>query len=669
MRDEDWRGKSKVGTPETFQAAVLSYVAYQGKTKSLGWHGIPAARQLPEEKAETFRVKLSQGKSLNEDELSSLRQSFWLEDLQEVVFDEVKLGGMSLESREDLALKLWSALFVQPFSPPNFKKKLTEIGQTGAEIDGDGKEAGLSRDGVWRSNDVHCMLFAKVWEPVNGFDSDRVWVAVRGTENKARALSSGTMTFLRDYAADLYRNFAKSWRKDYHEAYMALGDAISEMPENQRPKEIVHCGHSFGGAMATEAFMQGSDRMERLGVKSSAITFGSPGSGEMGVATAAVALGGLGAFAAIGAARWAIDAVGLGGVKGGLHKELSGAGLLARQVFNAAFGALAWMTTTGPLWMLNAASQTVSNKIDAWRTGKREFDRAGYLGFRTDSASKRALEDGRLTHFKHVGDAVAAVGDVSGFGTAGEDVYMRPSIRGSLNPVAEHAMGLYAKSAIDRMVSTGFGNDPALTAYMGCLAAVDQMVAQQAKLHAQSKLDGTEMHFVRQQLRSSTYRDEQEAPDWARKNLARVNGAISRQKKLIETNSEDLRRRREAASHPGPLVFRALGKEGADLSGFQKIVACEGSALQRATEMIAKCGGKTHFSTSNDQFYDPAEMAARLEEKKVALRGELADFSLKIKADGTGISESLRRLRNRKESAGSAPPDPEVSSVKSVKLA
>lgn len=674
MRDEDWKGRSMVGDPMGIPAAMLSDISYQYKSKALGWHGIPKSRRLPEDQQERLREKMAQDKDLGKEDISLLRQAYWLDDLQLAVMNEIKNGGPDRDARAEMARKLWVALYARPYEPEGLAERLEAKGQKGAEIDGDGKAAGLSRSGIWRADDVHCMMLAEVWDPIDGFDSGKVWVATRGTENKARAMTSGAVTFFKDYVGDLYRNFAKSWRANYKDAYDALADGIEAMPEGKRPKEIWHVGHSFGGAMATESVMQGSDRMAALGVESRAYTFGSPGSGQMGLGTAAVAGAGLISFAAIGLAKWARDALGMGKPEGGMSKESSGLSLLARQGFDAAFGALSWITTTGPLWMLDTVSQTISNKIDAWRTGKKEFDQVGWAGFRTESAERRADEAGRMTHLAHRRDIVAAVRSSSGFWKAGEVAYAETAHAASLSPTADHAMSRYAKTAVDLAMQSGNETHPYLKSLRACERAVGKMMELQAAMHEKAKVGGREMEFLRGQLRSSIYRDEQEAPEWVREGIATVDREISRELRMKAITG----RRPKAPAPEERMFFKPIGAHD-DLPGFRKVVVSETKALGLAQKLIRECQGKAHPSTANDSSWakeceapeaSAPKLGAReeLEEMVAAKKERLSSLVAEVAAKVDPIEErllgNLAKRRGLRLVAELAPEEPKAAGAK-----
>lgn len=601
-------------SPDLLPAALLSEAAYQGKTKALGWAGIPAQRRLESWEAELLREGLADGLPPTREQIARLRESFWLDDLQETVSREIKGGGMDREGREALARQLWVALFARPYGPKTLGDRLEERGQaTSSEWD----EAGLSRPGVWRDDEVHCSLFAKVWTPESGFHPDRVWVAIRGTEMGARALGT-TLGTAGDYM-DLYRNFPKAWRASYKGASDALAASIAEQPERMRPKEVICVGHSFGGAMAQEAVLQGGGEFERLGAKPRAITFGNPGTGEMGIVTGVAAALGIAAFAMIGLGKWARDRLGLGKASGGMARVSEGWSLKAREAFVGVCGALAQVSKIGPWGELNAQSQMAWNLRDGMILGS-EFGgwRSGWVGFRDEEGRRRANEPGAMAHVANRRDLVPAIGDASGFDFPGERIFAEPGAAASANPVADHAMGLYAKTAQDLLVAGGQGDHPWMRSLEGCRRAVDGMLEIQARLHADAVSSGMEMAFIREQLRSSRYADEREAPRHLRSGLAKAERNIAKPRTALLEHI----RRGGSDVHIGGIsqemadaISLGRGKE------FCMLVHQDATAMIKAKELSR---GAAHFCAANEEeeagAANPGKPSAALAEEMAWLR-------------------------------------------------
>lgn len=533
-------------SPDLLPAALLSEMAYMESSKALGWYGVPWSRRLPAWKEEALREDLADGLEIAPSRIEELRRAFWLDDLQEAVSREIERGGRDEAARERLARRLWVALYARGYKPRDLEESLERRGESASSREG---APGMSRRGVWRSREVHCALFAKVWDREAGFADERVWVAYRGTDLSAKP--SGA---LGDYL-DLYRNFPKAWRAHYRSSHEAFGEAMGRLPERMRPKEAIFVGHSLGGAMAQEALLQGGGQIERWGGRARAITFGSPGTGEMGAATACAAGLGALAFGLAGLGKWARDRLGLGGERGGLARESEGVSASIRRSFALACAIVARATKIGPLGRANALSQAAWNAGDAERFGE-EFGGEGWVGFRSPEGVERASRPGVIEQIAHRRDLVPAIGEASGFDFYGTRRLVEPPVAASANPAADHAMSLYAASAMDLLVRAGRGGHPWMRALAGCRRMVDGMLEIQASLREQAARAGREAEFLREQLRSSRYGDEREAGSAARERA----GELRAFPKLVRDLIAAERRARDLEQGPGHFDLEAANE-------------------------------------------------------------------------------------------------------------
>lgn len=530
--------------PEALVAALLSEASYVGKTKAFGWNGIANELSVHPDEAERMRQALASGEHLSPEQAERLRESFWRDDLMMLTAKEIEAQADLPDDREELARRLWVALYTQPARLPQADDHLwmavkkneasgnkirnPALGPMG-EVSPD---VGFTRPGVFRATDVHCMLFAKVWTPQEGFgDGNKtLWIAARGTENGARALQNPVKTFLMDYAFKAYRNFAKAYKSRYKDAVDAALTATDTLPEHMRPAKVILCGHSLGGSEAIEALIQGKGAFQKRSLATEGYTFGSPGTGAVGALSAAGAVPIAATLGLFHAAAVLMDRIpGLRPAAGLMAQKASGLQDFSRLARVAGAKMLHALGRLPVINLINRASQVAANVVDAtsewnYRAPTESLNKGmfglGWVGFREPGAEAWAEKSGGMTHYAHRRDFVRLVGECAGFDLPGK-TQLIDARQAAGGPVKEHSCSMYVNSMQDLLTRENEASHPWMQSLVGCRDAVNQMMQKHAQLHKRAIEAGVEEQFIQQQLKSSTTYDENEASSWIRRRLAR----------------------------------------------------------------------------------------------------------------------------------------------------
>lgn len=440
---ERWRKNAAI---EIFIAAMLSEAAYREGEKALGWADVPMDRRLDSETEEQARQLLSQGSQLPSPLRESIFLAFWPEDMESCARKELAESAICEASRDRLARRLWVALFAKPYLPEGLRASLEN------KADGEKSlELSIQREGVLSGGDLHATILAEVWDPESGFNGQVIWAASRGSEIKSLARERRFLEMAKEYAGNWYLDFPKSWEVTRKSAHAALSMAFGEMPEEARPSEIVHVGHSFGGAMAAEAVLQGAELMEASGVRARAITFGSPGSGSVGVVAVR--------DAAIGLLEKATMATGSALAK---TSQALPQGRLENFLFLAG------------LKLKNPALTPFVEKL------------RGKLGANEPNATPTvpllAEQARRVLHLAHRGDVVRSLGESGGYAFPGETIWMEPAGE-------THAASGYAKSAERLIDNSGARAHPLRVALQECRNTIDSLLKEMFDLPATAPID------------------------------------------------------------------------------------------------------------------------------------------------------------------------------------
>lgn len=538
------RVESERVKPEALVAALLSEASYVGKTKAFGWNGISTELGIKPEEAEAMRSRLASGEHLSMEQAERLREAFWRDDLMMLTAEEIEQQADLPEKREELARRLWVALYTEPANIPkpddhlwaavkkneasNNKIRNPALGPMG-EI---APDVGFTRPGVFRATDVHCLLFAKVWTPQEGFGEGNktLWIAARGTENNARALQNPVKTFLMDYVFKAYRNFAKTYKARYKDAVDAALMGTDTLPASQRPAKVVLCGHSLGGSEAIEALIQGKGAFQKRSLATEGYTFGSPGTGRVGALSVAgsvpiAALQGL-----FHAGALLLERIpGLRPTPGLMAQKASGLQDFSRLARVAGAKILHGLGRLPLINLINRASQVSANVVDAtsewnYRAPVESLNKGmfglGWVGFREPGAEEWAERSGNMTHYAHRRDFVRLVGECAGFDLPGK-TQLIDARKAAGGMIAEHSCSMYVNSMQDLLTRENEASHPWMQSLAGCRDAVNKMMQRQAYLHKRAIEAGVEEQFIQQQLKSSATYDENEASSWIRQRLAR----------------------------------------------------------------------------------------------------------------------------------------------------
>lgn len=543
--------KGERTSPHALVAALLSEASYVGKSKAFGWSGIGQERLLANEAAEEMRRTLASGGALDEAQAKALRESFWRDDLMMLTMDEIEARADLPERREELARRLWVALYSRPAIDALLDKGLAGASRangasenrdraTTANKDPLHADVRFSRPGVFRATDVHCAIYASVWTPEKGFGEANadVWIAFRGTENNAKALQSPVKTFFMDYAFKAYRSFAKTYRARYKDSVDAFLTATDHRPKAERPKRIIFVGHSLGGSEAIEGIIQGRADFAKRGIKTEGYTFGSPGTGAVGALSVAASVPFAAAAGLAHAARVAWELIpGNAPQEGLLAKKADGLQNFARLARVYASKMANIITKAPGVNGANRLSQIAGNLMDSlgswrlshpWRSINHGMLGIGAKTFSTGADADWAEASGGMVHYAHRRDFVRVVGECSGFSLPGR-TQLIDTCQAAGGPVKEHSCSMYVSSIQSLLIRENEGAHPWVQGLVGCRLAVNEMLAQQAILHRNAIVSGQERGFIDGELQSSVSTDQNEAALWVRERLALQNAALASQ--------------------------------------------------------------------------------------------------------------------------------------------